>query len=326
MVVHRWASTSMRGRSGRADPRRMAIDALVFTLADLPDRGLTRKQLRQSLAAGTVRRVLRGVYADGRAPDSVGLRARAVAAVVSPGQVVCDRTAAWVHGIDVLAFGEHDILPPVEVCALRGKEPTRRDGVHGRTRDLAPDDVMECEGLLVTTPLRTALDLGCHLRRRDALAALDQFARVFGFSRDQLTREARRYRRRRGVVQLRFLIPLVDPLAESPRESWTRLEILDAGLPEPELQVWVEEHGVPVFRLDLAYPRHFVAVEYDGAEFHDRTEDQRRADEERRDWLRRRGWTVIVVRRGDFAGDASDRWIRELREALAGATYSNLRF
>ena len=84
----------------------------------------------------------------------------------------------------------------------------------------------------------------------------------------------------------------------------------------PRPQYWVEEHGVPLFRLDLAYPRHRVAVEYDGAEWHDRTDEQRDADRLRRRWLADNGWTVIVVRRGDFAPGRRTRWLDELRAAL----------
>ena len=184
---------------------------------------------------------------------------------------------------------------------------------------------MTVHGLRVTTPLRTALDLGCNLRRRDALAALDQFVRVHQLTREEMARGALRYFRRRGVVQLRRLIPLADGRAESPRESWTRLEILDAGLPSPELQYWIEIDGVPTYRLDHAYPRHLVAVEYDGEDFHDRTEEQRRHDRERRAWLEAHRWTVIVVRKGDFGGGNCDRWLGELRRALR-PTYSNRRW
>ena len=43
-------------------------------------------------------------------------------------------------------------------------------------------------------------------------------------------------------------------------------------------QFWVVHRGVPLFRLDLAWPKHRVAVEYDGEEWHERTEEQRAAD------------------------------------------------
>jgi hypothetical protein len=168
----------------------------------------------------------------------------------------------------------------------------------------------------VTTPLRTALDLGCRLSRRDGLAALDGFARTCGVTRAELEAELPRYRRRRGVVRLRQVVPLVDGRAESPSESWVRLDIADAGLPKPELQWWVlDDDGRPVFRLDLAYPLSKVAVEYDGIEFHG-SDEQRAADAARREWLRARGWTVIVVTKGCFKGPALDSWLSDLRRAL----------
>lgn len=296
-----------------------------FTLAGAGRLGIRRHRVYLAVRDGVLRRVLRGVFVREDIPDSVQVRAQAASLVVGPSAVITDRTAAWIHGIDVFTYGEHDLLPPIESCVLRWSSRSRREGVDGRTRDLADEDVMIIEGIRVTTPLRTALDLGCHLHRKDALAALDQFMRLHGLSREALAAAAMRFFRRRGVVQLRQLIPLADHRAESPRESWTRLAIIDAGLPCPELQFWIEIDGVPTYRLDLAYPRLRVAIEYDGEEFHDRTPEQRRHDRERRAWLRRNGWTVVVVRKGDFSGPQLDRWIQELRRALQ-PTYTNRRW
>jgi uncharacterized protein DUF559 len=117
------------------------------------------------------------------------------------------------------------------------------------------------------------------------------------------------------VVKLRGLVLLADPRSESAGESRVRLRIHDEGLPLPVPQHWVLDHGVPRYRLDLAYPKHRIAVEYDG-EWHDATADQRRADLERRTWLRKHGWTVIVVRRGELGGRTSEPWLRDLRNAL----------
>jgi hypothetical protein len=238
--------------------------------------------------------------------------------------VVTDRTAGWLHRIDTHVYAEHDGVPPVETCALRGHEPTTAAGTDGRTRDLRPEDVMEVLGVRVTKPLRTALDLGCCLRRREAFAALCAFSHEYGFTADDYVRELGRYRRRRGVVQLRSLVGLVRPEIESQREAWVLLEIADAGIPLPEAQVWIDVDGVPTYRLDFAYVRKRVCVEYDGDEAHS-SADQRAYDEDRRSWLRAHGWIVIVVRSGDFTGAALDRWIGELREALR-STYSNRRW
>ncbi|MBA2559332.1 MAG: hypothetical protein H0V07_05485 [Propionibacteriales bacterium] len=92
---------------------------------------------------------------------------------------------------------------------------------------------MTLEGLTVTSPLRTGMDLGCGLHRRDALATLDWFLRLGYFNRVALSNELRRFARRRGVIQLRELAAIADGRAESPGESWTRLGLVDDGLPPP---------------------------------------------------------------------------------------------
>ena len=79
-------------------------------------------------------------------------------------------------------YGEHDGVPPIEWCALRGHEPTTLRGADGRTRDLEPSDLLHLDGLRATTPLRTALDLGCCLRRREAFAAMCELAREHHFT------------------------------------------------------------------------------------------------------------------------------------------------
>lgn len=294
-----------------------------FTAAMLLARGVTRHTLRRMLKEGRVRQLIKGVYLAADVELTIDVRVQAVALVAKPHQVIADRTAAWIWGISAYAYSELE-YPPVETVALRGHNPCRRADVSGRTRDLAEDEIVVVGGLRVTTPLRTALDLGCVLHRREALAALDAFRRAQELSMAQLEVALQRFAGRRGVVQLKELVPLSDPRAESARESWTRLAIIDAGLPVPDLQVWVLVDGVAKYRLDLAYERWRIVIEYDGWDAHESTEELKRATRERREWLRRNGWTVIVVRRGDFTGEALDAWLDELREALRAA-YSSRR-
>lgn len=296
-----------------------------FTPADLRALQIPEGRLRRAVRAGDVRQVVRGVFVSAETPDTIEMRARAVARVVRPHHVVTDRTAAWLHGVDVLVWGEHDLAPVVETCALRGHEPTAISGVDGRTRDLRPEDITTVHGVSLTTPLRTALDLGCCLRRREAFAALNAIAARHGLSREDYLASLPRFRRRRGVRQLRPLVQIVEPRVESERESWVLLEIHDATLPCPQPQFWIHIDGVPTFRLDFAYPHLKVCVEYDGEEWHLKTPEQREHDEARRGWLRENGWTVVVVRRGDFTGQARDRWIAELRRALRPG-YTNRRW
>lgn len=87
----------------------------------------------------------------------------------------------------------------------------------------------------------------------------------------------------------------------------------------------MKRNGVPAYRLDFAYPRHLVCIEYDGVEAHFTDPAQAERDQERRRWLREQGWTVIVVRAGDFTGARLDRWIDRVRSALL-ERYTNRRW
>ena len=286
-----------------------------FTRTTAGDRGLSVARVEDALQNRELRRVLRGVYVRNDVAETQDLRVRAAALVMPPHHVLCDRTAAWVHGVDVYRFGELDVLPPLDTYALRGSSRSCRAEYAGGQRDLRPEDICEIDGVRVTTPLRTCMDLGCSRPRWRALAAMDAFMRVHDIRREEMWRLLPRYFRRRGVVQLRQLIPLADPRAESVRESRVRLAIEDAGLPRPVPQHWVTHGGRPVYRLDLAYPHAKVAIEYDGREFHE-GRDQVKADRARRQWLRERGWTVIVLTKDSFEPDALGVWLAELRSAL----------
>ncbi|MGH3510630.1 MAG: hypothetical protein ACRDPI_10455 [Nocardioidaceae bacterium] len=116
-----------------------------------------------------------------------------------------------------------------------------------------------------------------------------------------------RFRRQRGVVQLRALAPLADPRSESAGESVLRLRWLDVGtLPPPTPQVSVEIDGVEVARIDLAVPELLFGAEYDG-EAHHSTDEDRAHDRSRRGWLDRdRGWLIQVVGKANVFGPGRD--------------------
>lgn len=286
-----------------------------FCLRDLDALGLSRSRLRRLIADGTLRRLFRGVYVRSDVPETLALRASALALVVPPHTVVCDRTAAWLHGIDCFEPTEDASFAALEVVAIGDHDRTRRDKVYGGTRALLREDICEVSGVKVTTPARTAADLARLRGRRSALAMLDAFARHHGVSQADHARLLARLKGHRGVVQYRELAPLADPRPESLAESWTRMDIKDHGLPLPTPQVWVELEGFGRVRLDLAYPRWKIAIEYNGEEFHSSAQ-ARAADAERIRALEAAGWIVIVVTKDDFRSGADGRWLVELAAAI----------
>jgi hypothetical protein len=168
---------------------------------------------------------------------------------------------------------------------------------------LDPDDLVVVAGLPCTSPVRTAVDLLRWLPPHEALAMVDAMAAQGVVAAPDLPRAVERFAGAPGVAQARYLAAIVEPLTESPGESWTRLRFVDAGFPRPEAQIAVPDADTPWhYRLDVGWPRWHLAVEYDGEEFHD-APHQRRHDERRReDLFRRFGWTVLGVGKGEVLG------------------------
>jgi hypothetical protein len=284
--------------------------------------GLRDKQLGALVTAGYLRRPIPGVYVASQLPDSINLRASVLALVVPAGSFVCDRTAAWLHGAPMaLAPNEHLSVPPVS-CFRPADAGRLRNGLAtSGERTVAPGDLMHLNGVLVTTPLRTALDLGRLQRTRDlALGGMDAMLRLRRFSHDELLEAVPRFRRQRGVRQPESLAPLADGRAESFGESALRRRWLDAGLPRPQLQIPILENGRVIFWLDMGLEEWLFAAEYDGAAWHSSPE-QVAADNARRSWLdEQRRWAIEVFRQEHVWGlrqDADLRLAAAFRRARA---------
>lgn len=289
-----------------------------FTLSQALAAGVSRHRLRALHGAALVRRLLCGVYVAAQVPDSQRLRAQAVRLVVPEGFVVTDESAGWLAGADmILRPGSHLAVPPLSVFATGNHDRLRNALCESGTRTLLAEDVTEIDGVLLTTPLRTALDLG-RLRHRDrALAALDQLLRLADFDREDLLNGMSRFKGQRGVRQLRVLAPLADPRSESPGESALRLRFYDAALPAPVPQYDIHDRdGRFLGRADLAIERLRFAAEYDGERWHG--DDRRAHDDARRHSMREAGWVVVVLRRQHVFGRQQDA-IERLREGVRQA-------
>jgi hypothetical protein len=260
--------------------------------------GLSRHDLQR-----WYRPMFRGVYTPKYVAPSLRDRAYGAWLYTDRTGVVAGVAASAMHGAQWVDDDE-----PIEVLV---GERRRQPGLTIRMDRLSDDEVVEVGGLPVTTPSRTAFDMGRYQRRASALARLDALMRVAPFACDDVESLMRRYGPVRGICQLRDLLPLVDAGAASPKESWLRLLLIDGGLPAPETQIPIFEGGVPVAYLDMGYRDIKLAFEYDG--------DQHRSD--RRQYVRdvrrlpmieRHGWEVIRV----IAEDRQAEVLWRAREAF----------
>ncbi len=277
-----------------------------FRVKDCALLDLKPEQISMWTEHGFLRRPLRGIYYRSDSAESLQLRIDCLKLMAPPTAVVTDRTAAWLQGAPMsLAPNDHLVVPRVSMFLNKPGNRLRNGAASSGERAFLTKDLIELDGLLVTSPLRTACDLGRLLTRDEALASMDSLHSLGAFSVAELTREMERFRRQRGVRQGRMLAPIVDGRAQSPGESATRLRWYDVGLPRPELQWPVPSpHGANYF-LDLALPCCGFAVEFDGEAFHG--DDQRTSDLARREWVRASAApTLLVLRRTNVYGRHQD--------------------
>ena len=280
----------------------LALDR-PFTFKQALAAGVSQHQVRSLTGRGYLRRVTRGVYVASQVDDSRLVRAQALELVVPRTGVVTDWTACWFWtGID--APGDHLREPPLSV--FHRHRHTRLDNglTQGGARSFLPSDLTQIGNITITTPIRTAWDLGRLTHRDRAIGGMDALSRLGDFTVPELVDGVSRFKGRRGVVQLRGLAPLVEPLSESPGESTLRLRWLDLpSLPRPTPQFRVLVGGIEIYRIDLVVEELGYGCEYDGADFH---EDEALDEARRADLRQRFGWDVDGVRKANLFGPTRD--------------------
>ncbi len=265
---------------------------------DLITSGISRREIHALVASGRMRKIVRGVLVDRNHPDDPASRAVAVALIRPPGTVVARLTAAWLHGLDVLPPGRSISDLPLEFIVPQGSSLVRRAGCRGYIGDVPDHDVTTVAGVMTTTPLRTATDLGRYLPRLHAVAAIDAFAHAHLIDLDKIAEAALALGGRRNAARLRAAVEVADDAAESPGESWTRVRLIDAGLPAPQTQIQLILASGRIVRLDMGYEQWRVGVEFDGEAHHSSGQDTQH-DESRRAEIERYGWRIVVARKGD---------------------------
>jgi very-short-patch-repair endonuclease len=175
------------------------------------------------------------------------------------------------------------------------------------------DEVCVVDGVRVTIPERTALDLASRFPIDPAVAAVDALIQATHLKIADVEQLVERYRGRRGIKAARAALELVDGGAQSPKETWLRLLLIRARFPRPQTQIAVRnEWGWAEAYLDMGWEGIKVAVEYDG-DHHLSNRRQYVKDIRRLEMLERMGWIVVRV----VAEDHRDDIIRRVAEARA---------
>jgi hypothetical protein len=160
---------------------------------------------------------------------------------------------------------------------------------------LWPDEIVVRRGLSVTTAARTAFDLGRRYGRTLAVIRVDALIQATDLKLPDVDSLVDRHHGARGIVQLRDVVSLADPGAESPQETRTRLLLTDAGLRPTQTQIDVfGRYGAHIHRIDMGWREYKVGVEYDG-EQHWTNPDIRARDIDQQAELEALGWRIIRV-------------------------------
>ena len=259
----------------------------------------------QAHRAGVPAHVLRGWIASGLL-DRFG--ARTLRSATSPTSPIDDaaahvldiRPTAWISHATAAALHHFDtfgsVEGPLHITLRRGTYATRPNVVVHTSDDLTIEDRVFIEGLAVTSPVRTIIDIA----RRESAARLT--AVIDGALRDRLITEELQLRRiaqlrsqgRYGVPKLLAVIEGVE--ATRGGHTWLErryLELADsAGLPRPETQRHMGRVDGRLIRVDCYYPDVDVVVELLGYRWH-RSRSQMTRDAERVNRLQLDGRLVL---------------------------------
>ena len=208
--------------------------------------------------------------------------------------VIAGRSASALHGAKWI-----DGKAPAELIYENRHAPTQ---IHTWADRIEDDEVAMLREMPVTTPTRTALDLASRYPVDAAVALIDALARATRLKTADVELLAERYKGRRGIRRALCALDLVDPGAESPRETWLRLLLMRAGFPRPRTQIPVHDrYGQLVAVLDMGWEDVKIAADYEGD--HHRTDRRRfNRDIRRAETIAELGWIDVRVTAEDTPG------------------------
>lgn len=247
---------------------------------------LTRHRLRSEFVS-----VYPGIYVPADAALTPVDRARAAWLWSGRRGVLAGRSAAALHGAKWL-----DARRPAEMIHPN-RHPPR--GIHTWADVAAIDEIETIGGMRITTAPRTAFDLARRIPGDPAIAAVDALLRATRTATADVHAVIAEHRGSKGIRRARAVLDLVDPGAESPRETWLRLLIVRANMPPPQTQIPVlDEYGQLVARVDMGWEGLKIAIEYDG-DHHWTNRRQMTRDIRRTEQLIELDWIVLRVTADD---------------------------
>lgn len=262
------------------------------------------------LRRNRVRRLFNGVYILATVDLTFKIWLVAVLLASPPGSVISHVTALRLYGLKI---GDESTFH----VSTQAKTHTRRTGITMHQRKASISNTF-IDDIAVTGPRRTLIDIATKVDFIQLIQAIEFMLHKGYTSLSGLTDYAES-RHLDGVRRTRLALPFVRERVESPMETFVRLMLVFARLPEPipNKEIY-DQHGSFLARGDMVYTTFLVLVEYDGWE-HERDAQRRERDLGRRERLENAGWRVIVVTAGDLNKPHSI--VRRVHEVLTERGY-----
>jgi hypothetical protein len=230
----------------------------LFSVAQASEIGVNNAQLLRAESSGALRRVRRGVYAMAGIALSPWEEIVAAALAAGPDAVVSHASAAAVHRFEYGPLGRVELTLP-----RHGHSRPPGVTVH-RSTDLAQEDIVERNGVLVTSAPRTLVDLAGRLEPSLTEKLLDEGLIERRWTVKQVQDCLSRARQNvPGRAQLRDLLALraEEPNADSVLES----RVFRALEPLMPFEVHFSTVlGGRVYVIDAAWPADRVGAEVVG--------------------------------------------------------------
>lgn len=230
------------------------------------------------------------------------IRIHAAWARAPQGSVLSGWAAAVVHGVPpdfIDGLAGPDTPRRVDICVPDDAGAYETEGLRPRRSRVPEGQRVHCGPLVVTDPLRTALDLARWVRPEPMrLAMLDLSARFGLIDKAEFAEFIAPLGGLHRLNNVRELVPHISVRAESVPESEMRLHWLNAGLPTPVANQPVHDRlDRFVGRVDLFDRESGLAAEYQG--FWHYLDLAPELDEARIERFESMNVTVVEVRKED---------------------------
>jgi hypothetical protein len=268
--------------------RELLANGGIISLTSLRAIGFTADEVAGFVLHGDLKRLHRGVYADGRNRLTDDAHLKAALLTIGGDAWLAGRTAAAVWGLQGVS------LVQIEVCVVASSTPRHRGLLVRRVSEAPPrSEIKIHRGLRLSSVGRMLTEVARHGTGDELDALIEAAVRRGLLNFTELEATIRRHHREPGTGRLKRALAGYRRMPKRKsglEESFDRWLLSHPEIPEPERNV----KFAGTWELDCYWPQHQLVLELDGRPYHIVVQDIER-DRRKDAWLQRRGLRVLRV-------------------------------